>query len=899
MALFNKHIENIIEANNNNRLAIFVGAGISKCSETKNNKIPLWKDIIENLKHDLNEKEETDFLKIPQLYYLEFEEYTYYDKIKTLIPDNLEPSEVHELIFKLQPQCIITTNWDNLLEKTIDNYGYIYEVVASDKDLVKSTLQKKMIKMHGDIKHHNFVFKEDDYLNYSRNFPLIENYVKSILSTHTVLFLGFSYSDINLKQITKWIQSHSKVRPPAYLITFDKNVTQIKYLASHGIFSIVLSPEDKSKGYLDFLNILMQGVVHAKVDITNKVAIDIFYKKLSSLGDLNSILLDQLQNILPVYVSYAADFAVIRLIYDDNLSKAFIEALILYKKNPIAFDYKDKLELIFQILDKAGIGAIIFGEINNDDHLLLSNYISSSYLSDLELHLTMNYSLPKDKPKSIESYLKSAFIFSQLNMIEQSYALYKEAVRMSLKSKNFVLLLISMFNKNSTLQYLKRSIRDGLYDKYWNVEKDNIDEKYNDMPRDTQKIIQPIYDFVNFTYLYRKLFQSIQKLKEKEKSRDTIQGGGFVFNSETTSNYIDHLNLILFVLKNNLIIERYNEFRTINENYINIALIRQIQNQEVKLNRIELYAAIKYVNHEDLQNLFKDFLSKNKGNSNRRFLISKEDQDWLIILLKNTTKLNDQYKSYFENIVFLLSLSRLENNIHSEVLSITISSIHSLNNFLSLFNSINNFLGLQFSLYKAEIDSKLLLRIIEAVLNKFIFNKISPIVFHTITSNPFYNLYGYIEKNKSLFDNDSLTKKFLLQIDSFSIHDKANIIEHFLLDLYRISSKSVQKEIKDFALKIKFPKIINIDEYDYDLLTLELALYVFEMKRVNKTIVTKLDALLDKFKNERKFSTIFYTIFGYVEFLYKTKNVLEFESVHNRLKKMIELYDESKMKSII
>jgi len=60
--------------------------------------------------------------------------------------------------------------------------------------------------MHGDFNNHNIVFKEDDYLDYQYNFPLIENYIKSILSTHTVLFSGCSYNDINYKQIMKWLQ---------------------------------------------------------------------------------------------------------------------------------------------------------------------------------------------------------------------------------------------------------------------------------------------------------------------------------------------------------------------------------------------------------------------------------------------------------------------------------------------------------------------------------------------------------------------------------------------------------------------------------------------------------------------------------------------------------------------
>ena len=49
---------------------------------------------------------------------------------------------------------------------------------------------KYILKLHGDIEHQNIVFKEEDYLNYSENFKLIETLLKSIFSMNTVVFIG-------------------------------------------------------------------------------------------------------------------------------------------------------------------------------------------------------------------------------------------------------------------------------------------------------------------------------------------------------------------------------------------------------------------------------------------------------------------------------------------------------------------------------------------------------------------------------------------------------------------------------------------------------------------------------------------------------------------------------------
>lgn len=185
MSINNKHIDTILNAVDEDSLAIFVGAGVSKASENELIKLPSWEDLINELKMELNIDYEIDYLKVAQLYFLEFGEYLYYKKVKSFFPTDIPPSIIHKIIFEINPHVVITTNWDCILESVIRDNAYIYGLVASDKDLMKSSLSKKLIKMHGDFANHNIVFKEDDYINYEYNFPLISNYLKSILSTHS------------------------------------------------------------------------------------------------------------------------------------------------------------------------------------------------------------------------------------------------------------------------------------------------------------------------------------------------------------------------------------------------------------------------------------------------------------------------------------------------------------------------------------------------------------------------------------------------------------------------------------------------------------------------------------------------------------------------------------------
>jgi hypothetical protein len=76
------------ESNNKNKLTIFVGAGVSKSSG-----LPSWEDLIKMIKSELSiNDDETDYLKIAQLYYLSCGEIVYCQKIKELFPENIEPT---------------------------------------------------------------------------------------------------------------------------------------------------------------------------------------------------------------------------------------------------------------------------------------------------------------------------------------------------------------------------------------------------------------------------------------------------------------------------------------------------------------------------------------------------------------------------------------------------------------------------------------------------------------------------------------------------------------------------------------------------------------------------------------------------------------------------------------
>ena len=244
-------IENIIRAKEQNRLVIFAGSGIST-----NSKIPVWNQLIGCIKSQITlSSQETDQLKIAQLFYNLRDRKEYYDFIKeTLLHKKALFNPINEAIFAINPQHIITTNYDDLFEQVIKRDNLQYDLVRQDSDLPKSTLSTYLIKMHGCFETENIVLTENDYLNYSQNFPLIESWIKALFGSRLVLFVGFSFSDINLKYILQRVDSVlGEHKQPSYIyLDGESNDLERDYLRKKKIFPIYF---DEIKEYLDKTNV--------------------------------------------------------------------------------------------------------------------------------------------------------------------------------------------------------------------------------------------------------------------------------------------------------------------------------------------------------------------------------------------------------------------------------------------------------------------------------------------------------------------------------------------------------------------------------------------------------------------------------------------------------------------
>lgn len=196
--------------------------------------------------------EETDALKIAQIYKDSRGHKEYMDKVKDILLYNKAvPNPLHKSILALNPCHIITTNYDDLIEQELSKEFLQYHIIREDKDIPQMACPNTLIKMHGDYVTDNIVLTEDDYYNYKENFPLTRAFVQSLFASKLILFVGFSFADLNLKFILnelKNILSDKMQRP--YLLSCDEPSYATKlYFVKKGVNIVYFSEAD-----VDLLN---------------------------------------------------------------------------------------------------------------------------------------------------------------------------------------------------------------------------------------------------------------------------------------------------------------------------------------------------------------------------------------------------------------------------------------------------------------------------------------------------------------------------------------------------------------------------------------------------------------------------------------------------------------------
>lgn len=193
------------------RVVFFLGAGVSASSVDVNGNRPKdWKGFLKEASElpSIESKDEITKLIDEKKYLLALQaifDETDTSEYNSFLDTNFNnpgfiPSRLHEIIYALDSNIVITTNFDKIYEKYCESTSHEgYKVVTYDSqdlgDLIRSDV-RVIIKAHGTINNiQKMIFTKSQYHQAKKEYAGFYELIKAILLTHTCIFIGVGLDD--------------------------------------------------------------------------------------------------------------------------------------------------------------------------------------------------------------------------------------------------------------------------------------------------------------------------------------------------------------------------------------------------------------------------------------------------------------------------------------------------------------------------------------------------------------------------------------------------------------------------------------------------------------------------------------------------------------------------------
>lgn len=408
-----KHfVDKYIKSINSENAAIFAGAGLSVATGLVN-----WKELLREMAEELNldVDKEVDLIALAQFYENEKGgRGSINDQLIEQFTRDVAESDNHKLLASLPIKTYWTTNYDDLIEKTLEKYGKITDVKRCSENLAISKPRRDAIvyKMHGDITlSHDAVLTKDDYESYNEKRQLFTTALQGDLVSKTFLFVGFSFEDPNLEYILSRIRILLGNHTPEHYCFFKtlsesdydnnenylydkiKQEYKIKDLKRYGIQALMIDEYGEITEVLQLIetrlrrkNIFISGAAHEFgylgqngaekliFNFANKLAKK-HYKIISGfgLGIGSSVINGTLAHVYSSPTGHLDDYLILRP-FPQNISDSD-ERKKMWKK------YR------YTMLKEAGIAIFFFGNKLENEEIVSSGGLLEEFEIALELGL--------------------------------------------------------------------------------------------------------------------------------------------------------------------------------------------------------------------------------------------------------------------------------------------------------------------------------------------------------------------------------------------------------------------------------------------------------------------------------------------------------------------------------
>lgn len=681
-----EYVRLLREKANSNKLIVFVGAGVSCNVEG----MPSWNTLVTKMADSIkytrcssckekvkgcndtckfkNNYSTDEYLKIPQYVYNKSQRL-----YKQVLLDNIANEDVNaplsNAIVELGPAHIITTNYDKLIENCECAKQDNFDVIVNDKDLLNSEKNKYIIKMHGDIEcPETIVLKEADYLEYSQKHVLIEMFVKSLLADHTILFLGYSLNDYNIKLIISWInyiRTQNKAlkedKKFGYIVVDDAKmpVSQKKYFEKNNI------------GVINLHNMPLMETI--PVELTNDIGKRL-YSFLKTIKDFSleknlgqRLLYEKSINLIRKfrYVDYGN---ICKLLCLGRCSRSGLD-LILYSDssydNLVSFleTNTDNAKYLKQVFVDAGVKKIELISLKNrcEQYEIVGFEESMLCKKTYQLYLQNKYEELLNANNGCDVFEESFY-----SCIVQGYStpLFKKYNKIQFEELPEENRVIYLFNKAAIEAMTSFEYKGESISRYING---IADSQYRDM----MKAYLDIQD--GNTNKLLKMRDSLEKLKEQYNNRNQSYIG--------CSSLQEFYNIkriakeqYMFYFYNLLFFERFSDLKKILKPYIeamvftngqfdeapNESLIGHSKKDRYAIDRCDVDILTKFISVKELYNLLKD-------NNVDKFNADESMVDFIVKCFENIVEsiidlqLYNRFNSASSALInFMLLVSHLE-----------------------------------------------------------------------------------------------------------------------------------------------------------------------------------------------------------------------------------------------
>jgi len=260
--------EHLLESAKHNNLIPFIGAGFSRVFN-----LPSWGELISDVSNQIGYDPEVaelygDYLQLAEFMSIKQNGLSRFkaDLIhKFNAPSiNIADSKAHQLLTQMKLSKIYTTNWDNLIERTFKFNKIKYNKLVTIEDFQESNPEHiSIVKFHGDLTSNDesLVFTESSYFERLSFESPLDISLRSDMIGNTLIFLGYSLSDFNLRymwfKLQKLIEEQAykkKGDPFAYIVLTKRNpIFEEICKNSRNIGIIHLNPNDVQNSMIDLL----------------------------------------------------------------------------------------------------------------------------------------------------------------------------------------------------------------------------------------------------------------------------------------------------------------------------------------------------------------------------------------------------------------------------------------------------------------------------------------------------------------------------------------------------------------------------------------------------------------------------------------------------------------------